>query len=106
MQEVAVSAECANGRTKIGGKRVEMGRNVAYTVVVLIGKPDKKIFCSPMGLCPAGGKVYTGQIVETATDLGMIGIGITVNDIPVQCFSNGSHLYGIGATEKEYSVGK
>ena len=104
VQEVAASAERAYGRAEVGGQRIEMVGNIAYPIVMLVGKPEKEVFGPPECLCLPGFKLHTGQIMKAATDLGMVGIGITVDNIPVQRFGNGGYLYGIGATEKEYPV--
>lgn len=106
VQKVAAPAERAYGRAEIGSQRIEMVGNIAYPVVVLVGEPEKEVLGPPARLCLPGFKFHTGQVMETATDLGMVGIGITVDDMPVQRFGNGGYLYGIGTAEKEYPVRK
>lgn len=104
VQEVTAPAERADGRAEVGGQRIEMVGNIAYPVVMLVGKPEKEVFGPPTCFCLPGFKFHTGQVMKAATDLGMVGIGITVDNIPVQRFGYGGYLYGIGATEKEYPV--
>lgn len=106
VQEVTAATERAYGRAEIGGQRIEMVRNIAYPVVVLVGEPEKEVFGPPARLCLPGFKFHTGQVMKAATDLGMVGISVTVDDIPVQRFGNGGYLYGISAAEKEYPVRK
>ena len=67
----------------------------------LIGKLEQEIFGPPACLCLVGFKFHTGQVMEAATGLGTVGIGVTADNIPVQRISNGGYLYGIGAAEKE-----
>lgn len=101
VQKVTAAAECAYGRMEAGGQRVEMVGNIAYPVIVLIGKLEQEVFGPPACLCLVGFKFHTGQVMEAATGLGTVGIGVTADNIPVQRIGNGGYLYGIGAAEKE-----
>ena len=51
VQKITAAAERAYGRMEAGGQRVEMVGNIAYPVVVLIGKLEQEVFGPPACLC-------------------------------------------------------